>query len=92
MWTAQTPDGNVTWISDVDYPLFGSAVVTQKLRDASELGFYAYPHSKLIKIDLQNPNDVRYAIETFYYGESTFSENAPEPTEFFDPIDPDAIY
>jgi len=92
MFEAQTSQGRIFWLSDTDNPLIGSPVVILRLRDASERGLVASWPAAPVEIDLSIPGDVVYALEAIYGANVTFSPDAPEPTEFFEPFDPDVIY
>lgn len=92
MWDAQTPQGKIYWLSDLANPLIGSPIVAYRLREAAETGLRPFIPGVTVNIDLLNPGNVRFALETMYGNEAQFSENAPEPTEFFDPFDPSVVY
>ena len=92
MFEAQTPQGTIYWLSDTENPLIGSPLVILSLIDASERGLVPYWPAAPVKIDLSIPGDVVFGLEAIYGGRATFSPDAPEPTEFFEPFDPDVIY
>jgi len=92
MWQAQTPQGSITWLSDTDNPLVGSAIVAYRLKEAAETGLTPFIPGGTVQIDLLNPGNVKFALETLYGPDVRFSENAPEATQFFDPFDPSVVY
>jgi hypothetical protein len=92
MFKAQTSQGTVTWLSDLENPLVGSPFVILRLIDASERGLIAAWPAAPVQIDLSIPGDVVFALQAIYGLGTTFSPDAPEPTEFFEPFDPDLIY
>ena len=92
MFEAQTPQGKIYWLSDTENPLIGSPIVILRLIDASERGLVASWPAEPVQIDLSIPGHVVFALEAIYGPEATFSSDAPEPTEFFEPFDPDVIY
>lgn len=92
IFEAQTPQGRIYWLSDMENPLVGSPIVILRLIDASERGLEAAWPAEPVQIDLSIPGDVVYALEAIYADNVTFSPDSPEPTEFFEPIDPDLIY
>tara|TARA_B110000971_G_C19733136_1_gene374022 strand:+ start:345 stop:626 length:282 start_codon:yes stop_codon:yes gene_type:complete len=92
MFSAQTSQGTVTWLSDMENPLIGSPFVILRLRDASERGLIAAWPAAPVEIDLSIPGDVVFALEAIYGPTVTFGPDTPEPTEFFEPFDPDVIY
>jgi len=92
MWEAVTPQGRIYWLDDIENPLIGSPVVALRLREAAEIGIQAFPTALTINIDLKNPGEVRFALETLYGPDVTFSENAPEATQFFEPVQPGYVY
>lgn len=90
MWTAKTPDGMLYWLDDVDDPISGSPLVTLKLRACAESGIMlAYPAAPVV-IDLKDGSEVRTALEALYET-ATFSDNAPEPKDFFGPTDSETL-
>jgi len=92
MFEASTPQGKVTWLSDLDNPFVGSPVVIVRLTNAAQSGIQVAWPSEPVMIDLMNSGDVRFAMEALYGDEVTFSPNAPEPTQFFEPAEPGFIY
>jgi len=92
MFEASTPQGKVTWLSELDNPFIGSPLVIVRLQNAALGGLQVSWPSELVMIDLLVPGDVRFALEALYGDEVTFSPDAPEPTQFFDPVDPGLIY
>lgn len=92
MWEAATPQGTIFWLDDIDNPLIGSPIVALRLREAAEIGLQAYPTALTIKINLQNAGEVKFALETLYGPDVKFSDNAPEATQFFDPVQPGFVY
>lgn len=92
MFEAQTPQGKVYWLDGLDYPLIGSPIVTLRLRLASETGLVGAWPAEPVAINLSIPGDVVYALEVLYGPDVTFSPDAPEPTDFFGPVEPGLIY
>jgi hypothetical protein len=92
MWEAATPQGIIYWLDDMDNPLIGSPIVALRLREAAEIGIQAFPTALTIRIDLQNPGEVRFALETLYGPDAKFSETAPEATQFFEPVESGFVY
>lgn len=92
MFTAQTPQGRITWLSDADDPLFGSPVVALRLRIATETGLNPSVTGETYFPDLSDPKDVVWALESIYGLDVTFDENAPEPTDVYGPDIPGAVY
>jgi len=92
MWQAFTPQGAIYWLDNLENPLIGSPVVALRLREASEVGIQAFPTALTINIDLQNAGEVRFALETLYGPDVTFTDNAPVATEFFEPVDLTLVY
>lgn len=92
MWQAQTPQGQFYWLSETGNPLVGSALVTYKIREVAESGLQLAWPAPPVQIDITNPGDVRLALEVIYGDSVTFSDNAPEATQYFESADPDLIY
>jgi hypothetical protein len=92
MYEAQTPEGKLFWLDELENPLAGSPKVILKLRQAAEFGVQAIWPGDPTPIDLLNFGDVRFALEIIYKDEVTFSDNAPEASQLVEPIDPDVIY
>ena len=92
MWQAFTPQGAIFWLDNLDNPLIGSPLVALRLREASEVGIQAFPTALTININLQNPGEVRFALETLYGPDVTFTHDAPPATQFFDPVEPGLLY
>ena len=92
MFEAQTPQGKVYWLDELEDPLIGSPVVIVKLREAAENGLQASWPANAVDIDLLIPGDVRFALEVLYGSDVTFSDNAPEASPLIEPVEPGLIY
>ena len=92
MYEAQTPEGKLFWLDDLENPLAGSPLVILKLRDAAENGIQAIWPGDPTPIDLLNFGDVRFALEIIYKEGLTFSDNAPQANQLVDPIEPNVDY
>lgn len=92
MFEAQTPQGKVTWLSDLDEPLAGSPIVIVRLKDCAALGIQIAWPAEPVKIDLKNPSDVRAALEALYPENLTFTGEIPKSTQFYEPAEPGLIY
>lgn len=92
MYEAQTPEGKLFWLDDLENPLAGSPLVILKLRNAAENGIQAIWPADPTPIDLLNFGDVRFALEIIYKEGLTFSDNAPEASQLVDPIEPNVDY
>ena len=92
IWDALRPEGRVYWISAAPGNLIGSTLVILRLRDAAQNGLDGFYNSEAVSITLDNPSDVRFALELFYSTDAVFSDSAPKPTPFYEPINPEFIY
>jgi hypothetical protein len=93
MFEAETPQGKITWLSDLDDPFFGSPIVILRLKQCATEGLQAAWPAEPVVIDLRNPGDVRFALETIYKDGLTFSLDAPEASVFYEPVEgPDIQY
>lgn len=92
MWNAETPQGKIYWLSDSDNPLVGSAIVAFRIRDAEATGVQIAWPADPVQIKITNPGDVRLVLDVMYGEDVVYSDNAPEPTEFFAPIDEKLVY
>jgi hypothetical protein len=92
MWEAQPPQGSIRWLSDLEDPLIGSPIVAVRIREAAETGIQATWPAALVFIDIKKAGDVRFALEMLYGADVQFSDDAPEPTEFVEPVEPGLIY
>lgn len=92
MFQAQTPQGKITWLSDLDEPLAGSPIVIVRLKDCASSGIQLAWPAEPVEIDLTNPGDVRAALEGLYPEGLTFTGDVPEPTKFYEPVQPGFIY
>lgn len=90
MFTAQTVDGTVGWIDQETY-LFGNPLITLKLRQIGETGFYDGWTGPLIQVDLADPKLVKLALD-FLYPDATFSGDVPNTDGILDELLPDAVY
>ena len=91
MYEATTPDGKIYWVSDMPGNLFGSPIITYRLKQIALNGFdTAYP-SAPVEIDLNNGGNVRFVLEGLYGDDVTFSNSAPPATEFFPPAEPGVV-
>lgn len=92
MFDAQTPQGKVTWLSDLDEPLAGSPIVIVRLKECAALGLQVAWPAEPVKIDLKTPGDVRAALEVLYSENLTFTGDIPESTQFYEPAETGLIY
>lgn len=92
IFTAQTPQGKITWLSDIENPLFGSPKVALRLRNATQTGLNPSVTGVTYFPDLSDPKDVVWALESIYGLDVTFDKNAPDPTDVYGPEIPGAVY